>query len=418
MNPIEYKNNQLHIEKINIQELSNSNKTPFYCYSEESVVNQYDSLYSAFDMDIKIFYAMKANSNLSIIKLLLNKGSGIDVVSGGEIERSIRAGAKGKDIIYSGIGKTDEELKYAIESKIHCINVESQSELIRINDISKSLGVKQNIAIRINPDVDAKTHIKITTGKAENKFGIEYDYTESIYKIAADLKNINITGISVHIGSQITSLKPFKKAYTIMYDIIKNLRSIGHKIDHVDLGGGLGVSYTMDENIPTFKEYANLIQSIFGNADIKVYIEPGRLLVANSGLLITKVTDVKTTTQKTFIIVDAAMNDFIRPTLYGSYHEILPVKNNLGTSNKIYDIVGPICETGDYFAKNRKMNSVKIGSIIAIKSVGAYGSVQSSNYNSRPQIAEILVKDDKYEIIRERIEVKDLIKQEKIATWL
>lgn len=418
MNPIEYKNNQLHIEKINIQELSNSNQTPFYCYSEESIVNQYDGLYSAFDMDIKIFYAMKANSNLSIIKLLLNKGSGIDVVSGGEIERAIKAGAKGKDIIYSGIGKTDEELNYAIESKVHCINVESQSELIRINDISKSLGVKQNIAIRINPDVDAKTHIKITTGKAENKFGIEYDYTESIYKIAADLKNINIAGISVHIGSQITSLKPFKKAYTIMYDIIKNLRSIGHKIDHVDLGGGLGVSYTTEENIPTFKEYANLIQSIFGNADIKVYIEPGRLLVANSGLLITKVTDVKTTTQKTFIIVDAAMNDFIRPTLYGSYHEILPIKNNLGTSNKVYDIVGPICETGDYFAKNRKMNSVKIGSIIAIKSVGAYGSVQSSNYNSRPQIAEILVKDDKYEIIRERVEVKDLIKQEKIATWL
>ena len=418
MNPIEYKNNQLHIEKINIQELSNSNQTPFYCYSEESIVNQYDGLYSAFDMDIKIFYAMKANSNLSIIKLLLNKGSGIDVVSGGEIERAIRAGAKGKDIIYSGIGKTDEELNYAIESKVHCINVESQSELIRINDISKSLGVKQNIAIRINPDVDAKTHIKITTGKAENKFGIEYDYTESIYKIAADLKNINIAGISVHIGSQITSLKPFKKAYTIMYDIIKNLRSIGHKIDHVDLGGGLGVSYTTEENIPTFKEYANLIQSIFGNADIKVYIEPGRLLVANSGLLITKVTDVKTTTQKTFIIVDAAMNDFIRPTLYGSYHEVLPIKNNLGTSNKVYDIVGPICETGDYFAKNRKMNSVKIGSIIAIKSVGAYGSVQSSNYNSRPQIAEILVKDDKYEIIRERVEVKDLIKKEKIATWL
>ena len=418
MNPIEYKNNQLHIEKINIQELSNSNQTPFYCYSEESIVNQYDGLYSAFDMDIKIFYAMKANSNLSIIKLLLNKGSGIDVVSGGEIERAIRAGAKGKDIIYSGIGKTDEELNYAIESKVHCINVESQSELIRINDISKSLGVKQNIAIRINPDVDAKTHIKITTGMAENKFGIEYDYTESIYKIAADLKNINIAGISVHIGSQITSLKPFKKAYTIMYDIIKNLRSIGHKIDHVDLGGGLGVSYTTEENIPTFKEYANLIQSIFGNADIKVYIEPGRLLVANSGLLITKVTDVKTTTQKTFIIVDAAMNDFIRPTLYGSYHEILPIKNNLGTSNKVYDIVGPICETGDYFAKNRKINSVKIGSIIAIKSVGAYGSVQSSNYNSRPQIAEILVKDDKYEIIRERVEVKDLIKQEKIATWL
>ncbi|MDG2187941.1 MAG: diaminopimelate decarboxylase [Hyphomicrobiales bacterium] len=418
MTSIEYKNNQLHIEKLNIQEITNSNQTPFYCYSASYIENQYDELHSAFDMDIKIFYAMKANSNLSIIKLLLNKGSGIDVVSGGEIQRSISAGAKGKDIIYSGIGKTDEELKYAIESKIHCINIESQSELIRINDLSKSLGVKQNIAIRINPDVDAKTHIKITTGKAENKFGIEFDYAKSMYNIASDLKNINISGISVHIGSQITSLKPFKKAYTIIYDMIEDLRNNGHKIDHVDLGGGLGVSYSAEENIPTFKEYANLIQSIFGNSNIKVYIEPGRLMVANSGLLITKVIDIKTTTQKTFIIVDAGMNDFIRPTLYGSYHEILPVKNNLGTSNKIYDIVGPICETGDYFAKNRKMNSVKIGSLIAIKSVGAYGSVQSSNYNSRPQIAEILVKDDKYEIIRDRVEVKDLIKQEKIATWL
>jgi diaminopimelate decarboxylase len=418
MTSIEYKNNQLHIEKLNIQEITNSNQTPFYCYSASYIENQYDELHSAFDIDIKIFYAMKANSNLSIIKLLLNKGSGIDVVSGGEIQRSISAGAKGKDIIYSGIGKTDEELKYAIESKIHCINIESQSELIRINDLSKSLGVKQNIAIRINPDVDAKTHIKITTGKAENKFGIEFDYAKSMYNIASDLKNINISGISVHIGSQITSLKPFKKAYTIIYDMIEDLRNNGHKIDHVDLGGGLGVSYSAEENIPTFKEYANLIQSIFGNSNIKVYIEPGRLMVANSGLLITKVIDIKTTTQKTFIIVDAGMNDFIRPTLYGSYHEILPVKNNLGTSNKIYDIVGPICETGDYFAKNRKMNSVKIGSLIAIKSVGAYGSVQSSNYNSRPQIAEILVKDDKYEIIRDRVEVKDLIKQENIATWL
>jgi len=418
MNPIRYKDNNLFIENLSIEDIAKENRTPFYCYSDQFINSQYDNLISAFDMDIRVFYSMKANSNASILKLLLNKGSGIDVVSGGEIERAIAAGASGKDIIYAGVGKTDEELRYAVQSKIHCINVESQSELERINDICEELKTKQDIAIRVNPDVDAKTHIKITTGKAENKFGIEFDYTNSIYDIAANLPNVNITGVSVHIGSQITSLKPFKKAYTIIYDLINKLKNLGHNIKHVDLGGGLGVPYSEDETIPTFSEYANLIQSIFGNTNLKVYIEPGRLLLANSGLLITKVIDVKTTSQKTFIIVDAAMNDFMRPTLYNSYHEILPVRNNLGTSNKLYDIVGPICETGDYFAKNRKMNSVKPGSLIAIKSVGAYGSVLSSNYNSRPQIAELLVKDCEYAIVRDRIEVKDLLQQEKIAHWL
>ena len=272
--------------------------------------------------------------------------------------------------------------------------------------------------MRVNPDVDAKTHVKITTGKAENKFGIEFDYIQSMYAIASELPNINISGISVHIGSQITNLKPFKKAFQIIYDLINDLRGLGHKIKHVDLGGGLGVTYSEDDSVPTFKEYASLIQSIFGNLNVEVYIEPGRLLVANSGLLVTRVIDIKTTSQKTFIIVDAAMNDFIRPTLYSSYHEILPVKNNLGTSNKLYDIVGPICETGDYFAKNRSMNSVQVGSLIAIKSTGAYGSVLSSNYNSRPQIAEIMVQNDKYEVIRDRVEVKDILARERIANWL
>ena len=418
MNPISYKNNNLYIENLSIEDIARENKTPFYCYSDQFINSQYDNLTSAFNMDIRVFYSMKANSNASILKLLLNKGSGIDVVSGGEIERAIAAGASGKDIIYAGVGKTDEELRYAIQSNIHCINVESQSELERINTICEELKTKQDIAIRVNPDVDAKTHVKITTGKAENKFGIEFDYTNSIYDIAANLSNINIAGVSVHIGSQITSLKPFKKAYTIIFDLINNLKQLGHNIKHVDLGGGLGVPYSEDESIPTFTEYANLIQSIFGNTNLKVYIEPGRLLLANSGLLITKVIDVKTTSQKTFVIVDAAMNDFMRPTLYNSYHEILPIRNNLGTSNKLYDIVGPICETGDYFAKNRRMNSVKPGSLIAIKSVGAYGSVLSSNYNSRPQIAELLIKDNEYAIVRDRIEVKDLLQKEKIAHWL
>jgi len=418
MNPIRYKNNNLYIESLSIEDIARENKTPFYCYSDQFINSQYDNLTSAFNMDIRVFYSMKANSNASILKLLLNKGSGIDVVSGGEIERAIAAGASGKDIIYAGVGKTDEELRYAIQSNIHCINVESQSELERINTICAELKTKQDIAIRVNPDVDAKTHVKITTGKAENKFGIEFDYTNSIYDIAANLSNINIAGVSVHIGSQITSLKPFKKAYTIIFDLINNLKQLGHNIKHVDLGGGLGVPYSEDESIPTFTEYANLIQSIFGNTNLKVYIEPGRLLLANSGLLITKVIDVKTTSQKTFVIVDAAMNDFMRPTLYNSYHEILPIRNNLGTSNKLYDIVGPICETGDYFAKNRRMNSVKPGSLIAIKSVGAYGSVLSSNYNSRPQIAELLIKDNEYAIVRDRIEVKDLLQKEKIAHWL
>ena len=418
MAPIKYKSNSLYIEGLSVEKLADDNQTPFYCYSEKYIEDQYQALISAFNMDVKIFYSMKANSNISILKVLLNKGSGIDVVSGGEIERAITAGASGRDIIYAGVGKTDEELTYAIKTKIHCINVESQSELMRINDICQKLNTKQNISLRVNPDVDAKTHVKITTGKAENKFGIEFDYIKSLYAIAAELPNVNICGISLHIGSQITNLKPFKKAFQIIYDLIHELRSLGHKIKHVDLGGGLGVRYSDDDNVPTFKEYASLIQSIFGNLKIEVYIEPGRLLVANSGLLVTRVVDIKTTSQKTFVVVDAAMNDFIRPTLYSSYHEILPVQNNLGTSNKLYDIVGPICETGDYFAKNRKMNSVQVGSLIAIKSAGAYGSVLSSNYNSRPQIAEIIVQNDKYEIIRERVEVKDMLTRERIANWL
>tara|TARA_Y100000590_G_scaffold463233_1_gene629481 strand:+ start:229 stop:1485 length:1257 start_codon:yes stop_codon:yes gene_type:complete len=418
MNFFQYKNNTLHIEELNIEALAENNVTPFYCYSSSHIEDQYDILKNSFDMDVKIFYAMKANSNLSILKTLLNKGAGIDVVSGGEIKRSLNAGALGKNIIYSGIGKTDEELKYAIESKVSCINIESENELIRLNEISKQKKISTDIALRINPDVDAKTHIKITTGKSENKFGIEFDYARSIYQKASQLTNVNIKGISVHIGSQITSLKPFKKAFTILYDLIQQLRKDGHKIKHVDLGGGLGVPYTENESIPTYKEYANLIQSIFGNTDLKVFLEPGRLLVANSSLLITKVIDIKSTTQKTFIVVDAAMNDFIRPTLYGSYHEILPVRNNLGTSNKLYDVVGPICETGDYFAKNRKMTSVDIGSLIAIKSVGAYGMVQSSNYNSRAQSAEILVKNDLHETIRDRQEVENLYEKERSASWL
>ena len=418
MTPIKYKSNNLYVEGLSIEKLADDNQTPFYCYSEKYIEDQYQALKSAFDMEAKIFYSMKANSNLSILKLLLNKGSGIDVVSGGEIERALNAGATGKDIIYAGVGKTDEELTYAIKTKIHCINVESQSELTRINDICEKLNTKQNISLRVNPDVDAKTHVKITTGKAENKFGIEFDYIKSMYAIASELPNVNIIGISVHIGSQITNLKPFKKAFQIIYDLINDLRGLGHKIKHVDLGGGLGVTYSDDDNVPTFKEYASLVQSIFGNLNIEVYIEPGRLLVANSGLLVTRVVDIKTTSQKTFVIVDAAMNDFIRPTLYNSYHEILPVKNNLGTSNKLYDIVGPICETGDYFAKNRNMNSVQVGSLIAIKSVGAYGSVLSSNYNSRPQIAEIIVQNDKYEVIRDRVEMKDILARERIANWL
>ena len=410
MTPIKYKSNNLYVEGLSIEKLADDNQTPFYCYSEKYIEDQYQALKSAFDMEAKIFYSMKANSNLSILKLLLNKGSGIDVVSGGEIERALNAGATGKDIIYAGVGKTDEELTYAIKTKIHCINVESQSELTRINDICEKLNTKQNISLRVNPDVDAKTHVKITTGKAENKFGIEFDYIKSMYAIASELPNVNIIGISVHIGSQITNLKPFKKAFQIIYDLINDLRGLGHKIKHVDLGGGLGVTYSDDDNVPTFKEYASLIQSIFGNLNIEVYIEPGRLLVANSGLLVTRVVDIKTTSQKTFVIVDAAMNDFIRPTLYNSYHEILPVKNNLGTSNKLYDIVGPICETGDFLGIDFNLQETKKNEVLVIMTCGAYGSVMRSNYNSRPSAAEVFILNNEEILLRKREEIDQLLK--------
>jgi diaminopimelate decarboxylase len=342
----------------------------------------------------------------------------MDVVSGGELSRALKAGVKGSDIIYSGVGKTDEEISYAIESKVSCLNVESESELHTINQIASESKTKANISIRVNPDVDAKTHVKITTGKAENKFGIEFNDSARIYKLASSLKNINITGVSIHIGSQITSLEPFKKAFLIIRDLVSQLRNDGHTIDHIDLGGGLGIAYHENETPPSINDYGKLVSSIFEGVGAQIYLEPGRFIIGNSGLLITKVINVKTTPQKSFIIVDAGMNDFIRPTLYGAYHETLPVIDNLGTSSKRYDVVGPVCETGDFFAKNRKMNFVKKGSLIAIKSVGAYGTVQSSNYNSRPIVAEILVNKGQYEIIRHAQKIDDLINLDTVATWL
>jgi len=419
MNYIEYKKNILNIENLSIIDIASKNPTPFYCYSNNHIVDQYSKFSKSLEkIDHKIFYAVKSNSNQSIIKILANLGSGMDVVSGGELNRALKAGVKGSDIIYSGVGKTDEEISYAIDSKVSCLNVESESELHTINQIATEKKIRTNISIRVNPDVDAETHVKITTGKAENKFGIEFNDSARIYKVASTLKNINITGVSIHIGSQITNLEPFRKAFLIIRDLVSELRNNGHTIDHIDLGGGLGIDYHENETPPSVNEYGKLVSSIFEKIDAQIYLEPGRFIIGNSGLLVTKVINVKTTPQKSFIIVDAGMNDFIRPTLYGAYHEVLPIINNLGTSNKRYDIVGPICETGDFFAKNRKMNFVKKGSLIAIKSVGAYGAVQSSNYNSRPIAAEILVNKNQYEIVRHAQKIDDLINLDTVATWL
>ena len=419
MNYIEYKKNILNIENLSIIDIASKHPTPFYCYSNSHIVDQYNKFSKSLEkIDHKIFYAVKANSNQSIIKILANLGAGMDVVSGGELRRALNAGVKGSDIIYSGVGKTDEEISYAIESNVSCLNVESESELHTIDQIAAEKRVKANVSIRVNPDVDAKTHVKITTGKAENKFGIEFNDSARVYKLASSLKNINITGVSIHIGSQITSLEPFQKAFLIIRDLVSQLRKDGHTIDHIDLGGGLGIDYHENETPLSINDYGELVSSIFEGVGAQIYFEPGRFIIGNSGLLITKVINVKTTPQKSFIIVDAGMNDFIRPTLYGAYHETLPVINNLGTSSKRFDIVGPICETGDFFAKNRKMNFVKKGSLIALKSVGAYGAVQSSNYNSRPMAAEILVSKDQYEVIRHAQKIDDLINLDTIATWL
>ncbi|QFT29267.1 Diaminopimelate decarboxylase [Labrenzia sp. THAF82] len=421
MHHFDYKDGELYAEDVSISEIANAVGTPFYCYSTATLTRHYQVFSSAFD-DIPslVCYAMKANSNQAVLATLAELGAGMDVVSEGELRRARAAGVPAQKIVFSGVGKTEAEQAYALEEDILCFNVESEPELRQLSRVAQAMGKTARVSIRINPDVDAKTHAKIATGKAENKFGIPWQRAREVYAEAARLPGIQVTGIDMHIGSQITELEPFDNAFARLGDLISDLRSEGHKIDHVDLGGGLGIPYVTDNNPPPHPDaYAEVVKKHVRELDCTVMFEPGRMIAGNAGVMVTSVIYVKEGADKTFVIVDGAMNDLIRPTLYEAHHEVRPVKQDAGDGQRIMaDIVGPVCETGDFLAQNREMAEVKAGDMLVMYSAGAYGAVQSSTYNSRLLIPEVLVNADQFAVVRPRTSFEELIGLDRMPDWL
>jgi diaminopimelate decarboxylase len=419
MHHFAYKNGVLHAEDVNLQALAEEVGTPFYCYSTATLERHFRVMDGAFkDTDHLLCYAMKANSNQAVIKTMAALGAGMDVVSEGELRRALAAGVPARKIVFSGVGKTAKEMAYALREGIACFNVESEPELELLSNVAQRVGQRASVSIRVNPDVDAKTHAKISTGKADNKFGITYLRASEVYARAAALPNIDVTGVDMHIGSQITELAPFEQAFKLMGELVVRLKSEGHNIRHVDLGGGLGVPYRGDNDIPPHPdEYAAMVKRTLGHLGLKYMMEPGRMIVGNAGIMVSRVIYVKENEGKTFVVQDAAMNDLIRPTLYDAYHEILAVEESRNETALEADMVGPVCETGDYFAKSRRLPKFEQGDLVAIMTAGAYGAVQSGTYNTRPLIPEILVKDDQFAIVRPRQTYEELIGLDKLAPW-
>jgi len=402
---------KLYIEDLEITKIAEQIPTPFYCYSQSLLEKNFNNFVKNFSfIDHKICYAIKANSNINLVKILAKKNAGIDAVSAGEIFRSIKAGINPKKIVFAGIGKTEEEITYALENKVEEFSVESESELYLLSKVAKKLGKIAKIAIRINPNIDACTHEKISTGRKGDKFGIDIEDSLELYKIAKNLSAIEIFGISTHIGSQITSLEPFRKAFLKIRELYFELKENNIKIKNFDLGGGIGISYD-DEKTIKISDYADIIKEITKDLDISLTLAPGRVLVGDSGVLISKVTHIKNTPHRNFMIIDAAMNDLMRPALYNSYHDIITVEEAKGVIKK-FSIVGSICESTDTFAHDREFHNPKSGDLIAFLSCGAYGSSMSNEYNSRALIPEILVKDKEFKIIRRRPAFDEMISLE------
>ncbi len=422
MHHFHYDNGVLHAEKVALPELAQSVDTPFYCYSAATIRRHYTVFAQALsDLNATICYAMKANSNQAVLTLLAGLGAGMDVVSEGELRRAKAAGVPGARITFSGVGKTDREIALALDHDIFCFNAESEPELERISQIAVSRGQTATVSVRVNPDVDAKTHAKISTGKSENKFGVPISIARNVYAWAAKLPGLRISGVDMHIGSQITNLAPFDNAFAILADFVRQLRADGHAISHLDLGGGLGIPYSERESPESYRPelYAEIVRRHVKPLDARLLFEPGRLIVGNAGVLVTRVIYVKKGANKNFIIVDAAMNDLVRPTLYEAHHDIFPVvAPDEGTPVVRADIVGPVCETGDYLALSREMAEPRPGDLLAVMSSGAYGAVQAGTYNSRLLVPEVLVEDDKHAIIRPRGDYDALIGLDKIPTWL
>jgi diaminopimelate decarboxylase len=417
MHFFEYKNHQLQCEGISIREIAEKVGTPFYLYSYHTLVRHFTVFDDAFKgIPHIICYSAKANSNLALLRLFINLGGGVDVVSGGELYRALKGGAAPHKIVFSGVGKREDEIEYALKTGILMFNVESFQELQVINEVASRIGKKAPIAIRVNPDIDPKTHPYISTGLKQNKFGIDVLRAPMAYRLASQLPNLKIVGIDCHIGSQLVEVEPIIEALRKLKELVENLRKKGMEIQYLDLGGGLGITYE-DEEPPHPIEYASTILEEIRGFGCTLILEPGRVIVGNAGVLVSKVLYTKENEEKRFVIVDAGMNDLVRPSYYGSYHQILPVKEET-REEIVADVVGPICESSDFLAKGRKIPNLLSGELIAIMSAGAYGFSMSTNYNSRPRIAEVLVRDDQMFVIRQREDYEDLIRGEKIPDFL
>ncbi len=421
MHHFAYRNGVLHAEDIALPALAQSVGTPFYCYSATTIRRHFMVFAQAFSgLDALVCYAMKANSNQAVLTLLGALGAGMDVVSGGELLRALRAGIAPGKITFSGVGKTAAEIEAGLNAGIFCFNVESEPELEAIAAIAAASNRRARIALRVNPDVDAKTHAKISTGRAENKFGVPFSRARAVYARAATLPGLEIAGVDMHIGSQLTDLSPFDEAFSLLAELVRDLRADGYAISHVDLGGGLGVPYRSGEDPDSYhpERYAAIVRRHFSGLGCKLVFEPGRLIVGNAGILVTRVIYVKRGEAKNFIIVDAGMNDLIRPTLYEAYHEIVPVAQASGEPQILADIVGPVCETGDYLGLAREMAEPGPGDLLAVLTAGAYGAAQSGTYNTRPLVPEVLVDGARFAAIRPRESIEALIAREHAPEWV
>jgi diaminopimelate decarboxylase len=416
-----YRDGVLHAEAVNLDALAAAVGTPFYCYSSATLERHYKVFAGAFaDVRALVCYAMKANSNQAVIKTLAKLGAGADVVSGGELKRARAAGIPSDKIMFSGLGKTAAELALALDERILCVNVESEPELELLSSIAASKGQTAPISLRVNPDIDSKTHAKIATGRSEDKFGIPLSRARAVYARAATLPGLKVAGVDMHIGSQITELDPFGDAFALLAGFVRTLRADGHTISHVDLGGGLGIPYRNDNEPPPSPEaYAAVVKRATRDLDCRLIFEPGRLIVGNAGILVTRVLFVKHGDAKNFVVVDAAMNDLIRPTLYDAYHEIWPVTEPAASGRRIRaDVVGPVCESGDFLALGRDLAEPASGALLAVMTAGAYGAVQAGTYNTRALVPEVLVKGSEWALVRPRLDVDQLIALDRMPDWL
>jgi diaminopimelate decarboxylase len=420
MHHFAFRDGVMHAEEVSLAGIADAVGTPFYCYSSATLERHY-RLFAELFTDVRslVCYALKANSNQAVIATLARLGAGADVVSGGELKRARAAGVPPEKITFSGVGKTERELALAIDEGILCVNVESEPELALLSAVAAQKGRTMNVSVRVNPDIDARTHAKIATGKAENKFGIPISRAREVYAAAAKLAGLRMTGIDMHIGSQITELKPFDDAFALLSDLVQTLRGDGHLIEHLDLGGGLGIPYHDDNEPPPHPQaYAQVVKRATRGLGCTLIFEPGRLLVGNAGVLVARVIYVKYGETKIFVVVDAGMNDLIRPTLYDAHHHISAVVRRPGAVPMTADVVGPVCESGDFLARDRTLEAPQPGDLLAVMSTGAYGAVQASTYNTRPLVPEVLVRGAQWAVVRPRIDAEALIGLDRLPPWL